>query len=164
MNAERFKILKIEKDCLLGILNFSSGFRIKEIQVKSDKNDVLSKNVIFDIIRIVANIFYLQLFLLKLKWKWKCKSEVAQSCLTLCDPVDCILPGSSFHGVLQEWVAISFSRGSSQPRDRTQVSHIAGRRFTLWVTREACSLILKAFLKWQVLSTFGKNVVSLKTR
>ena len=63
------------------------------------------------------------------------ESEVAQSCPTLCDPVDCSLPGSSVHGILQarilEWVAISFSRGSSRPRDRTQVSHIAGRRFTL---------------------------------
>ena len=52
-----------------------------------------------------------------------------RSCLTLCDPVDCSPPGSSVRGVLQErileWVAISFSRGSSQPRDRAQVSHIA---------------------------------------
>ena len=66
-------------------------------------------------------------------------SEVAQSCPTLWDPVD--LPGSSVHGILQarilEWVAISFSKGSSQPRDRTQVSHTAGRRFNLWATREA---------------------------
>ena len=48
---------------------------------------------------------------------------------------------SSFHGILQarvlEWVAISFSRGFSRPRDRTQVSRIAGRRFNLWATREA---------------------------
>ena len=48
--------------------------------------------------------------------------------------MDCSLPGSSIHGICQaralEWVAISFSRGSSQPRDRTQVSHIAGRYFT----------------------------------
>ena len=52
-------------------------------------------------------------------------------------------PGSSVYGILQarilEWVAISFSRGSSQPRDRTQVSHIAGRCFILWATREARS-------------------------
>ena len=45
------------------------------------------------------------------------ESEVAQSCLTLCNPVDCSPPGSSVHGILQarilEWVAISFSRGSS---------------------------------------------------
>ena len=68
-------------------------------------------------------------------------SEVAQSCPTLCDPVDCSPPDSSIHGILQarilEWVAIFFSRESSQPRDRTQVSHIAGRRFNLWATREA---------------------------
>ena len=55
--------------------------------------------------------------------------------------MDCGLPGSSFHGILQarvpEWVAISFSRGSSWPRDRTQVSGIPGRRFNLWATREA---------------------------
>ena len=57
-----------------------------------------------------------------------------KSCLTLCDPLDCILPGSSVHAILQarmlEWVAIPSSRGSSQPRDQTQVSHIAGRFFT----------------------------------
>ena len=61
--------------------------------------------------------------------------------LTLCDPMDCSLPGSSIHGILQarrlEWVAISFSRGSSWPRDRTWVSRIAGRHFTVWATREA---------------------------
>ena len=53
----------------------------------------------------------------------------------------CSLPSSFVHGILQarilEWIAISFSRGSSQPRDRTQVSHIAGRRFNLCTTREA---------------------------
>ena len=68
-------------------------------------------------------------------------SEVAQSCLTLCNPMECSPPGSSIHGILQarilEWVAISFSRGSSRPRDWTQVSHIAGRSFNLWPTREA---------------------------
>ena len=66
---------------------------------------------------------------------------VAQSCLTLCDPMDSSPPGSSVHGLLQartlEWVAIPFSRGSSPPRDRTRVSCIAGRFFTVWVTREA---------------------------
>ena len=60
-------------------------------------------------------------------------SEIAQSCPTLCDPMDCSLPGSSFHRILQarilEWVAISFSRGSSRPRDRIWVSLIAGRHF-----------------------------------
>ena len=53
----------------------------------------------------------------------------------LCDPMDCILSGSSVHGIFQakvlEWIAISFSRGSSQPRNQTRVSRIAGRRFTV---------------------------------
>ena len=61
------------------------------------------------------------------------RSEVAQLCPTLCDPMDCRLQGSSVHGIFQarvlQWVAISFSRRSSWPRDRTQVSRIAGRRF-----------------------------------
>ena len=66
----------------------------------------------------------------------KGKSEKgAQSCPTLWDPMD-----YTVHGVLQarilEWVAVPFSRGSSQPRDWTQVSHIAGRFFTSWATRE----------------------------
>ena len=63
---------------------------------------------------------------------------VAQSCPTLCDPKSCSLPGFSVHGILQarilEWVAIAFSRGSSQPWDQTQVSCIAGRFFTVWAT------------------------------
>ena len=61
--------------------------------------------------------------------------------LTLCDPMDCITPGSSVHGILQErileWVAIPFSRGSSLPRGYTWVSCMAGRFFTVWATREA---------------------------
>ena len=57
------------------------------------------------------------------------KVKVTQLCPTLCNPMDCIV-----HGILQvrilEWVAVSFSRASSQPRDRTQVSRIAGGSFT----------------------------------
>ena len=79
-------------------------------------------------------------------------SEVAQLCRTLCDPMDCSLPGSSVHGIFQavvlEWIAISFSRGSSQPRDQTQVSRIVDRRFTVWATREVIMILvhLKAAL------------------
>ena len=62
---------------------------------------------------------------------------VAQSCPSLCDPMDCSPIGSSAHGILQtrilEWVPISFSRGYSQPRDWTQVSRIVDRLFTIWV-------------------------------
>ena len=66
---------------------------------------------------------------------------VAQSSPTLYDPMDCSLPGPSIHGILQarivDLVAIPFSRGSSQPRDWTWVSWLAGRFFTVWATREA---------------------------
>ena len=69
----------------------------------------------------------------------KSEREVAQSCPTLCDPMDCSLPGSSVHGILDpmEWVTISFSRGSSQPRDQTRVSRTTGRCFTVLATSEA---------------------------
>ena len=66
---------------------------------------------------------------------------VTQSCLTLCDPMDCSPPGSSIYEIFQatilEWVPMSFSRGFSQPRDRIWVSCIAGRLFTVWATKEA---------------------------
>ena len=54
------------------------------------------------------------------------EGKVAQLCPTLCNPMDCSLPGSSVHGILQakilEWVSVPFSKESSQPRDQTQVS------------------------------------------
>ena len=81
---------------------------------------------------------------INLKENGKWVSDVAQLCPTLCDPMDYSPPGSSVHGILQarilEWVAISFSRGSSQPRDWTQVSSIVGRHFNLWATRDAQKL------------------------
>ena len=78
------------------------------------------------------------------------ESEVTQSCLTFCDPMDRYLPGSSAHGIFQakvlEWVAISFSRGSFQASDRTRVSRIAGRMLyhlshqgSLFIITETCS-------------------------
>ena len=70
-----------------------------------------------------------------LSYKKESESEVDQLCLTLCDPMDCSPPCSSIHGIFRagvlEWVAVSFSRGSFWPRDWIQVSHIAGRRFTV---------------------------------
>ena len=87
--------------------------------------------------------------------KWKRlkgqESEVTQSCLTLCDPMDCSLPGSSIHGIFQarvlEWVAISFSRRSSWPKEWTWVSCVPGRIFTFWATRKA----------WSTSILLGKN-------
>ena len=70
-----------------------------------------------------------------------CGVLVAQSCLTLCDSIDCSSLGASVPGILQgripQWFAIPFSRGSSGPRDQTQVSHIMGRAFTMRAIREA---------------------------
>ena len=80
-------------------------------------------------------IYYTHITLLKVKML------VAQSCVILCHPMNCSLPGSSVHGTLQarilEWVAIPFSRWSSEFRDRTWVSSIASRFFTIWAMREA---------------------------
>ena len=63
-----------------------------------------------------------------------------QSCLTLCNPMDCSPPGSSVHRILQarilEWVAVSFSSGSSQPRDQTCVFYIDRQTLSHWATRE----------------------------
>ena len=71
----------------------------------------------------------------------KVKMLVTQSFPTLYDPMDCCPPGSSVHGILQasplERAAIPFSRGSSWPRDWTQVSYITGRFFTIWATMES---------------------------
>ena len=76
--------------------------------------------------------------------------KVAQSCLTLCDPMD-----YTVHGILQariqEWVAFPFSRGCSQPRDRTQVSHLEGR--SNWATREAqnmCECTPNSGYNWDI--------------
>ena len=81
-------------------------------------------------------------------WTLKALVLLAQLWLALCDPMDCSPPGSCLHGILQarilEWVAIPFSRGSSWPRDRTQVSCIAGGFFTVWATGESW----RHYTKW----------------
>ena len=80
----------------------------------------------FDGVKVWPQIFFF------LVWK---KAKVTQSYPTLCNLMDGSLPGSSVHGILQarilEWVAIPFSRGSSQPKDQTQVSHTEGRFFII---------------------------------
>ena len=85
------------------------------------------------------------------------EGEVAQLCLTLCNPMDCSLPGSSVHRIFQaivlEWIVISFSRGSSQLRDRIQVSRIVDRRFSVWATRK----VGIKFMKLPVSRHLGKR-------
>ena len=90
------------------------------------------------------------------KWKW------SRSVMTLCDPMDCSLSSSSVHGIFHaralEWIAISFSRGASWPRNQTRVSHIAGRRFTIWATREAWASLIFLFSTYPSLSTKYFNI------
>ena len=78
---------------------------------------------------------------------------VAQSCLTLCDPMYCSLSGSSVHGILQarfrEWVAMPSSRGSSQPRDQIQVSRTAHRFFTDWAPGKPSVLPVSTKMLWR---------------
>ena len=83
--------------------------------------------------------------------------------LTLCDPMDCSLQGSSVCGILQarilEWVAIFFSKGSSWPRDQTQVSCIAVGFFIIWATREE----IYSFLRGLCMCTYSVVSNSLQS-
>ena len=104
-----------------------SKHRDREKRIERDGENRISQHSY----RILKLVFYRG----HQSWKEK-KVKVTQSCPTLCDPMDCI-----DHGILQarilEGVAFPFSKGSSQPRDWTQVSCIVGRFFTGWATREA---------------------------
>ena len=104
-----------------------TGYRPWGLRVRQDLE---LKEQVYIIYRIIPLVF-----------NSESESEFAQLCPTLCDPMDCSLPGSSVHAIFQaivlEWIAISFSRGSSRPRDWTRVSCIVDRHFTVWATREA---------------------------
>ena len=91
------------------------------------------------------------------------KVKVAQLCPTLCDPMDYTVYGT-LQARLLEWVAFPFSRGSSQSRDQTQVSHIAGKFFTSWATREAQSILnLVQFSNRIVFSIKKKDILPFVT-
>ena len=82
------------------------------------------------------------------------EKKVVQSCPTLCDPMDYTVRGMLQARIL-EWVTIPFSRGSSQPRDQTQVSRIAGGFFTSWATNypKPCALCIYCPSIWQACHT-----------
>ena len=88
---------------------------------------------------------------------------VAQSYLTLCDPKNCSPPGSSVPEILQarilEWVAIPFSRGSSRPRDRTQVSRTTGNPFKTHIIFPACIFLYFCYFPtlWSNYCFFSKS-------
>ena len=89
------------------------------------------------------------------------ESEIAQSCPTLCNPMDCSLPGSSVHGIFQarilEWVAISFSRRSPNPGIKPESPALQGRFFTAWATRQV--LIL---LSWYLFQAFYHTLIDIE--
>ena len=96
------------------------------------------------------------------KGKWMCLSL---SCVQLCDPNDCSPPGSSLHEILQarmqEWVAISFSRASSWPKDWTCVSRIASRFLTYWATKETDKYFLFTLPSEWFWDAFGLHKIKL---
>ena len=108
---------------------------------------------VFDFLKFEYDMIWCRFsgdFLFSSGWaSWICESEVVQSCPTFCDLTDCSPPGFSVRGTFQarilEWVAISFSRRSSLPRDWTPGSRIVGRRFTVWATRRTPSEPPKGF-------------------
>ena len=83
-----------------------------------------------------------------------CMCSITQLCLSLCDPMDCSLPGSSVHGIsqvrIQEWVAISFFKGFSQPRNRTYISCISciGRWLLYHCTTWEAKIYYHISFKW----------------
>ena len=89
---------------------------------------MLRHNVITFFLGVITSQVWMNYRNLPYCYGWKSESEVPQLCPTLCNPMDCNLPGSTLHGILQarvlEWVAISFSRGSSWPRVWTRISCI----------------------------------------
>ena len=112
--------------------------------MSTESSDAASPSVMINIQSTISPVVYSV-----------CEGEVevlvAQSCPTLCDPMDCSPPGSSVHEISRtrvlEWVASPFSRGSSRSRDWTWVSLFAGRCFDIWATREAhISIYMKHFI------------------
>ena len=89
----------------------------------------------------------------------KSESEVQLFATSWTNPMDCSPPGSSIHGIFQarvlEWAAISFSRGSSQPRDRTQVSCIADRHLTVDPPGNQCQIFIEGLVLKLNLQYFG---------
>ena len=133
---------------------------IKDINVTPETIRLLEENMAGELLNVsLGNDFWIwhrknkeQMQKIN-KCDWS-ESEVAQSCPTLCNPMDCSLPGFSVHGIFQATVMgvdchFLFYRGSSQPRDRTRVSHIVNRCLTVWATTKASAQQKKPSTKWK---------------
>ena len=107
------------------------GWPVEELRSHMPRVEVKKKKKVY----IKGDFFKLPIPTNTLAESWPVEVLVAQSCPSLCNPMDYSPPGSSVQGILQastlEWVAMPSSRGSSQPRDWTQVSHITGRFFNV---------------------------------
>ena len=125
------------------------------LSICTHRNKPHNRNVTY--VFILRYIFFSYSNFSELKWTLKVK--VAQSYLILCNPMEFSIEP---HGILQarilEYVAFPFSRGSSQPRDRTQVSHNAGRFFTIWATREAKWTLNSVICKSQLVEVTQESI------
>ena len=101
-------------------------------------------NSLFPINSVLFEFYTKSLITFSKTVKWKICCLVAKSCLTLCNPMDCSPPGSSVHQIFQTrilaWVAVSFSRGSSWPRDQIHISCICKQILYHWAIGEAQKL------------------------
>ena len=122
-------------------LNWTEQLNRTELSTKTENKCRYILLVFYSHIHIKIIIFLLFFCMLPQSLCRMEKEKWSHSVVSDCDPMDCSLSGSSIHGIFQarvlEWIAISFSRGSSQPQNQTWVSCIAGRCFTIWATREA---------------------------
>ena len=113
---------------------------------KSKTWTCLAGNYLYSIYIVLGTISNLETSI----WKMCVRAQWLSCIQVFCNLMDCNPPGSSVHGISQakilEGVATPSSRGSSQPRDRTQVSHIAAGFFTVWPTREAPDWVLLLLL------------------
>ena len=120
-----------------------------KIATEFQENNFISLNTKFSMTLLISPvILYLIRKQLRLGAPTPMSAKPLQSCLTLWEPLDCTLPGSSVHGISQarmlEWVAIPFSRGPSRARDQIHVSCVSciGRQILYhWVTWETLSLL-----------------------
>ena len=113
------------RKCSLTSLSVYGSIKKKTLNLLMEKNITFYKTLVYN------HCHHYWPFMWRYFNIWVTMCLVAQSCPTLCDSMDCSPLGTSVHGILQgrtlEWVAMPFSKGSSQPRDQTWVSHISGR-------------------------------------